>query len=251
MLVGQLSEYQDTTAILKFQKGNAKLDIVIYTFSLPAGTSCPFAVECKTIADRAWGFITDGLKQLYRCYAASDEARSPQVRAARHWNFELLRHETEMEIYKRILASLPRKAKIIRIHVSGDFFNQKYFNAWVRIAQMRRKVIFYAYTKSLSYWLNYTQIQHQQIPPNLWLTASWDNSNQHIINKHNLKFAKVVFSPEEAEELGLEIDHDDKHAYEGDKSFALLLHGTQPKGTMAAEAKNKLVATGVKHSYAR
>ena len=203
-------------------------------------------MECKTIADRAWGFITDGLKQLYRCYAASDEAKSPQVRAARHWNFELLKHETEHEMFLRIKTSLPKKAKIIRIHVSGDFFNQKYFNAWVTVARVTPNILFYAYTKSLKYW-----IDHGNIPYNLKLTASLDNSNQHLVKQHKLKFAKVVFSPEEAAELGLEIDHDDTHAYKGDKSFALLLHGTQPKGTMAAKAKNKLVTTGVKHSYAR
>ena len=67
----------------------------------------------------------------------------------------------------------------------------------------------------------------------------------------NLKYAKVVFSEEEAAELGLEIDHDDSHAYGGDKSFALLIHGTQPSDTMAAKAKNTLVASGVKHSYGR
>ncbi len=31
--------------LLKFQKGNAKLDKSIHTFSLPAGHSCPFAFE--------------------------------------------------------------------------------------------------------------------------------------------------------------------------------------------------------------
>jgi hypothetical protein len=223
------------------------LDIVIYTFSLPAGVSCPFAIECKTIADKAWGFITDGLKQLYRCYAASDEARAPQVRAARHWNFDTLKYETEDEMFRRLQASLPKKAKIIRIHVSGDFFNQKYFNAWARIARENPHILFYAYTKSLKYWIDYVL----PTPNNLKLTASWDNSNSHIITMKNLKYAKVVFSEEEAAELGLEIDHDDSHAYKGDKSFALLLHGTQPKGTMAAKAKNTLVTAGVKHSYAR
>jgi len=203
-------------------------------------------VECKTIADRAWGFITDGLKQLYRCYAASDEAKSPQTRAARHWNFELLKHETEHEMFRRLNVSLPKKAKIVRIHVSGDFFNQRYFNAWARVASHNPNILFYAYTKSLKYW-----IDHGSIPDNLKLTASWDESNSSIIIMKNLKFAKVVFSEEEAAELGLEIDHDDTHAYKGNKSFALLLHGTQPKGTMAAKAKNKLVTTGVKHSYAR
>ena len=205
-------------------------------------------MECKTIADRAWGFITDGEGQLYRCYAASDEAKSPQVRAARHWNFELLRRETEYEMFRRIQASLPKKAKIIRIHVSGDFFNQKYFNAWARIARLNPDRLFYAYTKSLKYWTDYNPYL---VPKNLKLTASWDHSNHQLIKQHKLKFARVVFSEEEAAKLGLEIDHDDSHAYEGDKSFALLLHGTQPKGTMAAKAKNKLVTSGVKHSYGK
>jgi hypothetical protein len=205
-------------------------------------------VECKTIADRAWGFITDGENQLYRCYAASDEAKSPQVRAARHWNFELLRRETEYEMFKRIRASLPKKAEIIRIHVSGDFFNQKYFNAWARIARLNPDRLFYAYTKSLRYWIDYNPYL---VPKNLKLTASWDHSNHLLIRQHKLKFAKVVFTEEEAKILNLEIDHDDSHAYKGDKSFALLLHGTQPKGTMAAKAKNKLITMKVKHSYGR
>ena len=205
-------------------------------------------MECKTIADRAWGFITDGEGQLYRCYAASDEAKSPQVRAARHWNFELLRRETEHEMFRRIQASLPKKAKIIRIHVSGDFFNQKYFNAWCKVARLNPDRLFYAYTKSLKYWTDYNQYL---IPKNLKMTASWDHSNHLLIKQHKLKFARVVFSEKEAAKLGLEIDHDDSHAYEGDESFALLLHGTQPKGTMAAKAKNKLVTSGVKHSYGK
>ncbi len=205
-------------------------------------------MECKTTADRAWGTITDGKHQIYRCYAASDEAKSPQVRAARHWNFELLRRETEYEMFKRIQVSLPKKAEIIRIHVSGDFFNQKYFNAWARIARLNPNRLFYAYTKSLKYWTDYNPYL---VPKNLKLTASWDKSNAHIIAQHKLKFAKVVFTEEEAKILDLEIDHDDSHAYKGDKSFALLLHGTQPKGTMAAKAKNKLITMKVKHSYGR
>ena len=151
-------------------------------------------------------------------------------------------------MFKRIQVSLPKKADIIRIHVSGDFFNQKYFNAWARIARLNPNRLFYAYTKSLRYWIDYNPYM---VPKNLKLTASWDHSNHLLIRQHKLKFAKVVFTEEEAKILDLEIDHDDSHAYKGDKSFALLLHGTQPKGTMAAKAKNKLITTGVKHSYGR
>ena len=62
--------------------------------------------------------------------------------------------------------------------------------------------------------------------------GKWDN----LIDEKNWKEARVVYSEEEAAELGLEIDHDDTHAAFGTKSFALLLHGTQPKGSAAAEA---------------
>lgn len=236
--------------MLKFLKGNAKLDTNIYTFSLPAGASCPFAVECKATADKAWGTIQDGKHQKYRCYAASDEARYPSTRAARHWNFDLLKHENENEMFRRIKVSLPKKAKIIRIHVSGDFFNQSYFNAWIRVVQKNPNILFYAYTKSLKYWVTYAN-SNFWMPDNIKLTASWDTSNQHIISENNLKFAKVVYTTAQAVKENLEIDHDDTHAYKGDKSFALLLHGVQPEGSVAAKARNKLVTDGVKHSYAR
>jgi hypothetical protein len=54
----------------------------------------------------------------------------------------------------------------------------------------------------------------------------------------------VLFSIEEARELGLEIDHDDSHAYASDKSFALLLHGSQRKETPAAKAMSALRSAG-------
>jgi hypothetical protein len=34
-----------------------------------------------------------------------------------------------------------------------------------------------------------------------------------------------------ANAAGLEVDHDDSHCF-GDKPFALLVHGTQPKGSI-------------------
>jgi hypothetical protein len=65
-----------------------------------------------------------------------------------------------------------------------------------------------------------------------------------LISEHGLKRALVVFSVDQAEKLGLEIDHDDSHAYGSERSFALLLHGTQPKGSVAAKALSVLKAQG-------
>ena len=68
-----------------------------------------------------------------------------------------------------------------------------------------------------------------------------------IIEEFNLRSAKVVFSEAEAAELGLEIDHDDSHAAKPslrDNSFALLIHGTQPKGSAASVALKELKGQG-------
>ena len=69
-----------------------------------------------------------------------------------------------------------------------------------------------------------------------------------------MRFAKVVYSEQEAQDLGLAIDHDDTHAAKPslrNQSFALMLHGTQPKGSEAADALKLLKKNGVRHSYNR
>jgi hypothetical protein len=62
--------------------------------------------------------------------------------------------------------------------------------------------------------------------------------------------AYVVNTEEEAEELGLEIDHDDSHCF-GDKSFALLVHGTQPKGSIAGAAIRERRRQGKHAGYSK
>jgi hypothetical protein len=61
-----------------------------------------------------------------------------------------------------------------------------------------------------------------------------------MIDRLAWKEARVVYSEQEAADLGLEIDHDDEHAAFGKKDFALLIHGTQPKGSAAGEALKQI-----------
>lgn len=228
---------------LKFGKGNAKLNKQIHTFSLPAGWSCPGAKECKSKVYIKDGKrkVSDGKYTKFRCFAASDEARYPGVYKARRFNFDKIRRTRGTENKAAlILSSLPKKAKYIRIHVSGDFFSQEYFDAWISVARCRPNITFYAYTKSIPYWIN----RIGEIPHNLVLTASYGGNFDSLIDQYNLRSAKVVFSEEEAKELGLEIDHDDSHAMKVGNSFALLIHGTQPKNSEAAKAKTKLKGKG-------
>ena len=51
-----------------------------------------------------------------------------------------------------------------------------------------------------------------------------------------VKSVKVFFSQDEADALGLEIDHTDDLAISGADDFALLIHGSQPAGSAASKA---------------
>lgn len=227
---------------LKFSPGNAKLK-GIPSISLLAGWSCPFANECLTKVDLNTGKIWDGPNQKFRCFSATQENIFKLTRNQRKKNFELLRSlSSPEEMADLIHNSLPNpKKKIIRIHVSGDFFNQKYFDAWLIVAKRNPQLLFYAYTKSIQFWIN----RINDIPVNLKLTASLGGKQDHLIHQYNLKYNLVVSTPEQAQELGLEIDHDDSHAYAQEKSFAILIHGTQAKGSEMGKARAKLQKRGI------
>ena len=126
--------------------------------------------------------------------------------------------------------SLPKKFDVMRVHVGGDYFSKEYLQAWIEVAKRNPDKVFYSYSKSLHLFKQFA------LPENLVLTASRGGKYDDLIDLHAWKEAIVVFSEEEAEELNLEIDHDDSHAAFGAEDFALLIHGTQPAGSAASEA---------------
>ena len=233
--------------MLKFSKANAKTQALkndseladyltgkrkIYSLDLLSGWSCPHAKDCLSkaiITDEGKRKIKDGKHTKFRCFSASQEVQYTNVYNSRKHNFDLLRKQNHEEMVKLINSSLPENAGIVRIHVAGDFFSRDYMHAWYIVALRNPRTLFYAYTKSLRFWVGDLTEN-----PELWnfvLTASYGGRDDHMIDEFNLRSAKVVFSEAEAAELGLEIDHDDSHAAKPslrDNSFALLIHGTQP-----------------------
>jgi hypothetical protein len=179
----------------------------VYEFNLPTGTTCPFALECKVVVDRLTGKF-DVTKGQYRCYAASAE-RFPAVRNHRWNNFEYVKNNN--------IPIIPKNCKSIRIHSSGDFFNQKYFDMWIEIAKNNPEIEMWAYTKSLKYWVN----RINDIPNNLILTASYGGKNDYLINEYNLKNVKVYNSIEDVP-IERPIDKNDDYARIKNINFALL-----------------------------
>lgn len=234
--------------LLAFSDRNAKTGPGVFMFNLLSGITCPGARDCHSWVNQNTGKIQDGPHCKFRCFSASQEI-APNVLLARLRNLNLLRQASTVsgmaKLVEDSIATIA--ATIIRIHTAGDFFSQDYFDAWLAVAVRRPEVLFYAYTKSLPFWV----ARLGSIPSNLVLTASYGGKYDHLIAQYNLRFARVVFSPEEAAELGLEIDHDDSHAMVAGPSFGLLLHGNQRPKTAAAAALADLRRRKIKFSYGR
>src|SRR5262249_39081465 len=79
------------TTLLKFGAGNGTLDVNVDALKLPAGWTCRGACQCLVKANRQTGKLEDGEHQEFRCFAATTEARCPNVRNNVWSNFELLR----------------------------------------------------------------------------------------------------------------------------------------------------------------
>lgn len=220
---------------LTFSKGNRKLNELakdlglaksqVVSFDLPAGHTCPMASECLSKSDKVTGKITDGKSMKFRCYAASSEAAFTSVRKA-HWqNFDAVQGLSTDEIADLILSELPKGVRIVRIHASGDFFSKRYFQAWVRVAFYRPDVTFFGYTKVLEY-------VKAGKPGNFKLVYSYGGKQDNLLTDEPTCF--VVTNVEQAILKGVEIAcPDSKSANDfqyvvGGKSFALLIHGTQP-----------------------
>src|SRR4029077_19939870 len=96
--------------------------------------------------------IIDGKEAQFRCFAASLEGVFKGFEQNNQWNFNLMRKaKTEDAMFEIIIASIAslKNPGIVRVHVSGDYFNAAYFRAWMRAAAEFPHINFYSYTKSI------------------------------------------------------------------------------------------------------
>jgi hypothetical protein len=205
---------------MKFSKANTKLKKLqkkirrkVYSFDLLSGHTCPGAKDCLAKVEYNWETdqykLIDGPDQQFRCYSASQEAQYNDVYNNRLQNWEdVASYRSANQLASALCNVLPHDAETNRWHSAGDFFNKVYFLASILVAKRNPDKIFYAYTKFLPAWVKF----RAQIPDNFVLTASRGGKWDHLIDEHKLREVVVVYSEEEAEALGLELDDDDSHA---------------------------------------
>ena len=111
--------------MLNVSKGNKKLqpnsETAFIIWNLPAVRTCPFrTAHCEKY-----------------CYAKKAEVAYPTVLPARQRNFEESLKESFVddmtETILKIAAGTKKKNIVVRIHESGDFYNQTYANKWLAV----------------------------------------------------------------------------------------------------------------------
>jgi hypothetical protein len=152
----------------------------VVSFDLPAGWTCSKADICKTFVYPKKGTM----KKVGRimCYAAKCECYAPSVRVMRWENFNILKtfKNDSILIANELEKNLPKTAKIVRIHSSGDFYSQAYFVGWIILALRRKDITFFGYTKHLDYCIS-------ELPPNMFLQyshGSKDDKRAEKLEKH-------------------------------------------------------------------
>lgn len=111
--------------------GNTKLGRLIWCWSLPT-----LAIICIG--------ATELCKKL--CYAMKGFFRMPSVKDAHYNNYELSLEEEFPQYVSMALSEV--FARVVRVHVSGDFYDEAYVRKWLQIVRRRPYIAFYAYTRS-------------------------------------------------------------------------------------------------------
>lgn len=117
-----------------FSDGNDKLGDRVLSFSLPAVRTCPGSSQrCRDL-----------------CYADRPQSRfsSPTVQACYQRNLAFSRRADFARVVTALLARTTRKALLVRLHVSGDFYNRAYVRKWLRVVKATPRATFWCYTRS-------------------------------------------------------------------------------------------------------
>ena len=157
----------------KLKKTSLENNKRVLNFSLPAyktetgKTVCPFAKDC-----------------IKYCYAQKGNYRFPSVQKGLNKRYKLTKTPDFVPMMNATI-TLERPTHI-RIHDSGDFYSVEYLNKWIQIAKDNKSVIFYAYTKSIKFFIN-----GLKLPKNLKIIFSEGSKTDNLINTKKHRHARI------------------------------------------------------------
>jgi hypothetical protein len=157
----------------KLKETSKKLGLKIFNFSIPAYKSksgkvvCPFAESCVKYCYAQKG--------NYKRFPKVAEGMEERFLISKSLSFVAL---MDIEINKK-------KADAVRIHDSGDFYNNEYIEKWVNIAMLNPNVNFYAYTKSIPLF------KGRNLPKNMDVIFSFGSKKDELIDVNNDRHARI------------------------------------------------------------
>lgn len=124
------------------------------------------------------------------CYARNGTYNFRNVKARHIANLEYILEDPQ-GWFNHMLDEVQRpkmRGKFVRIHDSGDFFNEIYLRLWLQIARETPDVIFYCYTKEVEL---FKQVVESNCPTNFRYLYSMGGKQDHLINKDTDRHAEV------------------------------------------------------------
>jgi hypothetical protein len=187
----------------------------VLNFSLPAyktasgKTVCPFAKDC-----------------IKYCYAQRGNYKYPAVIKGLNKRYELSKTADFVPMMNATI--LLERPTHVRIHDSGDFYSIKYLLKWVDIANANKDVIFYAYTKSIKFFVHKKFPLHLDgllLPENLKIIFSEGSKTDDLINVNRHRHARIFKTSEALLNAGyIDASNNDLLAITENKKVGLIYH---------------------------
>tara|TARA_R110000824_G_scaffold130041_1_gene291699 strand:- start:974 stop:1573 length:600 start_codon:yes stop_codon:yes gene_type:complete len=191
----------------KLKKTSIENNARVLNFSLPAyktitgKTVCPFAKDC-----------------IKYCYAKKGNYKYPSVVKGLNNRYEL--SQTDEFIPQMNATIILERPTHVRIHDSGDFYSPEYLNKWVTIAKQNKDVIFYAYTKSIKFFIG-----GLLLPNNMKIIFSEGSKTDELINVREHRHARIFKTSEELNASGyIDASKNDLKAITENKKVGLIFH---------------------------
>jgi hypothetical protein len=150
----------------KLKKTSKLNGIKVYNFGIPAQSTCLWADKCKKY-----------------CYASKGAYIWSNVKPA----FERRLEATKRDDFPQVMIAeiTKKKADVIRIHDSGDFYSREYLHKWFKVMESLPQVKFYAYSKSLPL------LDGVKLPANFTLIKSEGGKRDDLINPDSDRHARI------------------------------------------------------------
>jgi hypothetical protein len=184
----------------KLKKTSKLNNLRVFNFGIPAQDTCLWAGECKKF-----------------CYASKGAYIWSNVKPAFQRRLEITKQADFPAIMVKEILS--KKADIIRIHDSGDFYSREYLQKWFKVMDLLPMKKFYAYSKSLPLFEGIT------LPKNFTLIKSEGGTRDDLIKPEADRHARIFKSEEALLEAGyVNASKDDLAAIGDNFKIGLVIH---------------------------